>query len=117
MNQKLPIGRKLKKTDDTVTPTEEQQQFEKSHRFSEPSRDTIKEDSQYNPPGPDGLYSLLPRQKSNIGAYRCCMESNHKVDGMHDRDESKGLTRFWCKVCGWDLTLKQADTYMTERMK
>ena len=112
----MPIGRKIKPSNVTAEPTDDQKEFEKKHRFTPPVKDTIKEDSQYNQPGPDGLFSLLPRQKSNIGAYRCCMEENHKVDGIHNKDEMKGITRFWCKICGWDLTLKQADDYMTERM-
>ena len=111
------IGRKYKhKPGETAEPTEEQKQFAKKHHFSPPVKDTIKEDSQYNAPGPDGRYELLPRQQSNIGIYRCCMEEDHQCDGAHNKDDATGLTRFWCKICGWDMTLKQSDEYMTVRM-
>lgn len=109
----MTIGRKHKhKTPEKAEPIGDPARPNETKAIPIPPAPVEKEDPDFNKPDSDGKYSKLPRQKSNIGIYRCCMEQGHTVNPTHTKDELKGITRFWCIECGWELTLKQSDSYM-----
>lgn len=68
-----------------------------------------KQDAQFNPADKDGLWSEVPRQGAGIGVYKLCM-CKDKQKPVHR--QVIGVTRFWCMVCGDDLTYKDASEYM-----
>ncbi|WP_411753275.1 hypothetical protein [Serratia sp. (in: enterobacteria)] len=68
-----------------------------------------KQDSQFNPADSDGLWSEVPRQSAGIGVYKLC-ECKDKQKPVHR--QVIGVTRFWCMVCGNDLTYNDASEYM-----
>lgn len=68
-----------------------------------------KKDSQFNPADEKGLWSEVPRQGQGTGVYKLCM-CGDKRKPIHK--QVIGVTRFWCQICGNDLTYKDASEYM-----